>query len=168
MFGRSFFLVDLDVITSFPHGKSMLPQRTHGFGHVARLFQPFGVDLSARLAPHNGNPEAMAVAFDQAKVDAKKRFKEMALALHPDRGGDEEQLKEVISLWNILKGLEVKARPKPKRVSFTVVSVQVFTDAGTGSMPVDNLTSALRQAGRQEVRRQEVGAFFRDSPWSDE
>ncbi len=112
----------------------MLRQRTHGIDHVARLFAPFGVDLVARLRPHNGNPEAMADAFNQAKADAKVRYKEMAMALHPDRGGDGEQIKEVNALWDIIKGLEARARPKPKPVRVTTVFVGVgtsATDSGT-------------------------------------
>ena len=109
----------------------MLRQRTHGIDHVARLFAPFGVDLAARLAPHNGNPEAMADAFNQAKADAKVRYKEMAMALHPDRGGDGEQIKEVNALWDIIKGLEARVRPKPKPVPMTAVFVGVTTNSST-------------------------------------
>ena len=121
----------------------MRRSRRYTLEHVAKLFAIFGVDLIANL-DRCTTPDAMTEAFKASRDDAKRRYREMALALHPDRGGSEEQLKEVTALWNIIKTLEIRPHVKrPRAPPATSVFVGVSTPdtgaygaqtQGTGSM----------------------------------
>jgi len=48
--------------------------------------------------------EILGVPLDSTKSTLKKKYRELALKCHPDRGGDEERFKEVTLAYEILSG----------------------------------------------------------------
>ncbi len=82
------------------------------------MFTVFGVDLSSRWQEATTTEQAAEI-YEQAKREAKKRYRAICRETHPDRGGDEERMKEVTALWSVIASLKPKytARPpvpKPK------------------------------------------------------
>jgi hypothetical protein len=53
---------------------------------------------------------AMVSSIDLAKANYKK----LALEAHPDRGGDEERMKELSSAWTIVKQIKLDRVPPPQ------------------------------------------------------
>lgn len=96
------------------------------------MFIVFGVDLVGQLQKATSAKHGEEI-FQTAKKAVKKRFRQMALELHPDRGGDEEQLKEVTALWNILKGLQMRIQEPPPKPPLQVTSVFVGVSRSPGS-----------------------------------
>lgn len=87
---------------------------------VNQLFAVFGVDIVARLRACKTGPEVLA-AWDAAKAEAKIEHRRLALEHHPDRGGDEEQLKRINAAWTQLQGINVKLTAAPQRKSALTV-----------------------------------------------
>lgn len=81
--------------------------------------------------------KAMLKAF---KIEAEAKFKSLALEQHPDRGGDEEAMKELNAAWDIVKNLDVRPRPRPRPQPAVHIRVHVYNHGPT--VTVDGGTSA--------------------------
>lgn len=81
---------------------------------VARLFRLFGgIDIVARLQLCK-TPGERAEAFEAAKAEAKIFYRRLAMEHHPDRGGDQEKIKEVNVAWARLQKIEYRHTPQRK------------------------------------------------------
>lgn len=65
--------------------------------------------------------EELEKVLENLKRLAKVSWKKKAMELHPDRGGDAEEMKKLNALWNRAKGLKVLVRPRPQPVTFVTV-----------------------------------------------
>jgi hypothetical protein len=74
--------------------------------------------------------------LSQFLSDADKRFKQMALTLHPDKGGTTEQMQELNAAMDIVRRLDVQ----PMR-QYPVTVIRVYSsDWGTGSTTTSSTT----------------------------
>lgn len=107
--------------------------RKHPLETVAEWFAVLQVDFVAAAQAAGGDTAKVVQAFEDCKVQAADNFKRIALELHPDRdGGDEERFKEVSGIWSRLKAVEMMPRPKPQPQPFPQVHtvVSIFTSYG--------------------------------------
>ena len=57
----------------------------------------------------------LAQCIVELKKKAKKKFKELSKQFHPDLGGDEEKMKELLSHMDIINKLRIiKPQPRPQ------------------------------------------------------
>lgn len=93
----------------------------------------FGVPQEELLRLQDAkSKEEMEEVLDHLKRLTKVIWKKRAMELHPDRGGDLEEMKKLNALWNTVKGLKVKATPPPvMRVPVTFVLVNFYGSATT-------------------------------------
>jgi len=72
--------------------------------HIVAMKQAQNIEIAKRL-------------LDEAKLIAKKNWHKKAFKLHPDRGGDEDKLKELNSFYDYVKDIEVVIqRPRPQPI----------------------------------------------------
>lgn len=99
------------------------------------ILESFDVPSSElmRLQSARSIPEAQEV-FDDLKKQAKVNWKKKAMELHPDRGGDIEEMKKLNALWNRVKGLRIIPHQRPVFQPAVVrVYVNYNTWGGTGT-----------------------------------
>lgn len=95
--------------------------RQHPVERVALMFEAFGIDMIARWRLCKTGEEQIA-AFEAARDEAKIYHRRLAMEFHPDRGGDEERLKEINAVWTMLRKVEMISRPQqPQRKSAMTV-----------------------------------------------
>ncbi len=133
-----------------------------------RMFTVFGVDLDSRWQEATTTEQAAEI-YEQAKREAKKRYLAICREVHPDRGGDEERMKEITALWSVIDGLKPKYTvkdPAPQRKSWLDIP-----PTGTPLDLDDSIQSILRQVAQQQIhlrqqqqdaqQRQQQAAFGR-------
>jgi hypothetical protein len=93
------------------------------------VLQRFEQVVSA--AKQTADLHAVRALLKAFKVEAEGKYKSLSMECHPDRGGDEEQMKEINAAWDIVKTLEVRPRrPPPQQVIFRM---HVSWNNGTAS-----------------------------------
>jgi hypothetical protein len=107
------------------------------------LFELLGVDVRGYWA-RASTAEQHVQAFEDARAQAKLRYRKLALQLHPDRGGDLEKFQQINAAWQVLQKLSMQVPDRPIRKSkltveeargpaHTTVFVGVVTNMGTGA-----------------------------------
>jgi hypothetical protein len=102
--------------------------------------------MSAFRAFHEslrGVPPARASkALDDWKENVlRSRYKELALENHPDKGGDEEKMKELSAAFNLLKQLNIiPRRPPPVVRVFVQPSIRIWNTDNTGTASTNTTT----------------------------
>lgn len=104
---------------------------------VIMLFREFGIDIRNRSVSVRSF-EKLQEVVDQAKIDAKKEFKKLAMVHHPDRGGDAEEFKRISSMYEMIEKLKiVKPKPKPRMVSITFTGGYPYSSTTTSTTTGD-------------------------------
>lgn len=102
-----------------------MQNRKYPLETVAAWFQALDVDFVTAAQAAGADITKLIQAFRDCKAQAKANFRKLAFELHPDRqGGDGARFKELTDVWDRLKSVEVGARPQPRPVAITVVSLR--------------------------------------------
>lgn len=139
-------------------------KRQHPVERVALMLQAFGIDIIARWRLCKTGEEQVE-AFKAAKAEAKIYHRRLAMELHPDRGGDEERLKEVNAVWTMLQKVEMTSRPaQPQRKSALNVGEArgpTHTSVFVGVMHNQNTatTSSRSEMSPEEMLRQTLASL---------
>ena len=67
--------------------------------------------ISVAMNGHNGERDhyaTLGAGRDEAREEIERRYKRLARQHHPDRGGDEEQMKAVNEAWRVLGDTEAR------------------------------------------------------------
>jgi len=81
---------------------------------------------SLGLTPQALRACASAEDIDQLKKDVKRAYRQRALATHPDRGGNEDEFKQLAAAYSQIEGYldNISAAPRPK-VQISIVDEMV-------------------------------------------
>ena len=96
--------------------------------NINSLFLLFGINIQVWMNNCQNFLEAQK-RFDEAKVETKKRFKDMAFELHPDRNpGHEDEFKQLANARDFIEQLNVQP---PQPVMRVFVNLGGFTNTST-------------------------------------
>jgi len=107
---------------------------------IAKVFILFGVDIRVEMSRCKSFPEAVKM-LENCKKKAKVGYKKLAFEHHPDRGGDEDKIKELNALFDLIEKIQVQPpRPRPIVIHFgnfggwsssSTTTTSTFTGGGT-------------------------------------
>lgn len=87
--------------------------------------------MFVQVAQNAANFEQAKAGVEELKRTAERNYKAQALDAHPDRGGDEEQMKELNAAMDLVAKVDVEPpRPRP---TYTVIHVQFSSSYGGGT-----------------------------------
>jgi hypothetical protein len=100
----------------------------------------FGIDLETELGDGPLTAEQAKAKLADIKARAKKRYRELALEHHPDKSGDDTEMKRINDAYDWVQRLAVTTRQRPKPVVRATGGVTVYV-VRTGTMWATNTST---------------------------
>ena len=84
---------------------------------------------------------------DSPRADIERRYKRLARLNHPDRGGDEEEMKNINEAWRVLGDTDARTAYDAHRVERRRMQYRAYTPASTPGAKADPLSGRIVGAG---------------------
>lgn len=84
---------------------------------------------------------------DSSRADIERRYKRLARLNHPDRGGDEEEMKNINEAWRVLGDGDARTAYDAHRVERRQTRYKAYTPASTPGAQADPLSGRIVGAG---------------------
>lgn len=84
---------------------------------------------------------------DSSRADIERRYKRLARLNHPDRGGDEEEMKNINEAWRVLGDGDARTAYDTHRVERRQTRYKAYTPASTPGAQADPLSGRIVGAG---------------------
>ena len=84
---------------------------------------------------------------DSSRADIERRYKRLARRHHPDRGGDEEEMKNINEAWRVLGDTDARTAYDAHRVERRRRQYKAYAPASTPGAKADPLSGRIVGAG---------------------